>query len=157
KKEVTLTILRKNPPPDHAEFQPVKVTLSWDDSWWDTDEQPISERSPVSLSGLGIAYRVETTVSELVPDSPAAKAGILKDDVIKAVRFYQAGAKPDDEPKPDKWSDLKSDQWARVFYVLQHLEVKKVDLRLERDQLEVTLTAQEDPTWPLDDRGFLFT
>src|SRR5262249_2628863 len=24
-------------------------------------------------------------------------------------------------------------------------------------QLEVTLTAQEDPTWPLDDRGFLFT
>src|SRR5262249_55178266 len=111
-KEVTLTVLRKNPPPNHNEQQPVKLTLTWDDRWEDNDEVPIGMRSPLSVPGLGLAYRVETTVADVANDSPADKAGLKKDDVIKAVRVYQAGKTPEDKGKAGDWMELPSDPWA---------------------------------------------
>src|SRR5262249_38899378 len=106
-----------------------------------------------------IAYRVNTTVEAVEPNSPAATRGIKKDDKIVAVRFYVPGKKAIDEGKPQKeWTELKPDQWAAVFNKLQSNDIPKLDLRIERDngKEEVTLEAMTDETWFRDDRGLLF-
>ena len=54
-----------------------------------------------------------------------------------------------------KWVALKADQWAGVNYSLQLSEVKTVSLKLDRDQLEVSLTAKPDTNWPIAERGLL--
>jgi regulator of sigma E protease len=109
----------------------------------------------LALSSLGIAYRVETTVADVVPNSPA-DGKLRKGDVIKAWRAQIAGKKVGDEPRMSPWYDLRTDQWANVNNVLQATDYKKVEFRIERDQAEVELTAQEDKEWPLVARGWLF-
>jgi regulator of sigma E protease len=153
-KEVSLTVLRKNHASDHAEKQHVKLVLAWDDSWKLSDDEP-GLRSPLAIQGLGVAFRVETKVEGVVPGSPAERAGIQKDDVIKAVRFFKTPTKPDETPEPERWYSPKPDQWAGIFTFLQNTGVKKLEVRLERDKLDLTLQAVEDPTWPLSDRGLL--
>src|SRR5262249_31410619 len=96
-KEVTLTVLRKNPPPNHNERKQVKLTLRWDDSWKYNLEGAIGPNSPLSIPGLGIAFRVETTVAGVTPGSPADQAGIRKGDVIKACRPQIQAKKTEDE------------------------------------------------------------
>jgi regulator of sigma E protease len=155
KKEVALTVLRKNSPPDHAEVRPVKMTLSWDDSWWGNVEKPVNSQSPMALPGLGLAYRVETTVADVEPNSPAQAAGLQKGDVIKAVRFYSSGKTPEDQPSADDWFDLQADQWANVSNALQNAEVKKIDVKIDRDATTRTLVANEDLSWPSADHGLL--
>jgi regulator of sigma E protease len=155
---VTLTVLRENAAPNHAELQPLRLTLSWDDRWQDNVEVPIGMRSPLSISGLGLAYRIETMIAEVRDQSPAQAAGLKKDDVIKAIQFQSPGKTPNDEAKPDDWIDLQSDQWAHAFFFLQHKEAKTFKVRIEREKTEMTMTlaAEKDETWPMNDRGFLF-
>ncbi len=155
-KEIVLTVLRKNPPPDHTEQNSVRLTLTWDGKWWANDEAPMGVRSPLSIPGLGLAYRIETRIADVVPGSAADKAGVQKDDVVKAVRFYSGGKKPEDEPKPDsKWHDIEADTWAHVHYMLQGSEVKKINVRIERGNTDVTLNPIEDKTWPTSELGLL--
>src|SRR5262249_17513349 len=57
------------------------------------------------------------------------------------------------------WLDLKSHQWARVFFALQHLQdYRRIELKVEREgeTEEIELTTQPDRQWPLYDRGFMF-
>jgi regulator of sigma E protease len=165
---VTLGLLRKRPPPEdsakpnHKEDQHVDVTLRWDRHWRFDDARPLVPTAPLPIAGLGLAYQVETRVADVVPRSPAARAGIQKDDVIKAYRFQVAGEKApqgDDQGKPDDWTEIKPeqpDQWAFIFHVLQQrVEIKQITLRLEREDKEITLVAEQDKTWPLADRGLL--
>jgi regulator of sigma E protease len=204
-KEVTVTVLRTNPPPDgpragnHQELRKVPLKLKWDDSWEFAKEEPFTRGSPLSIPELGLAYKVETTVEAVKEGSPATTARVLKaaditfkkgdvirdaqgslrdgfkegdvvhlekddtinlreGDVVKACRFYSAGKKKDDAGKPTDWIDLEPDDWASVFNSLQGADVKQLDVRLERDKLELSLTPQlldgrtADP-WPIDDRG----
>jgi regulator of sigma E protease len=71
-------------------------------------------------------------------------------DIIKAVKESgsEGGSRGD-------WIPLQSDQWAGVFYSRQFAESKVMKFRLDRDGLEVALTAQPDASWPLADRGLL--
>ena len=166
-KPVTLTVLRKSPPEDHSERRQVRLpTMSWEDQWKYNEEKPIGMASPLSIPGLGLAYRVETTVAEVAPGSPAEQAGIQRGDAIKALG-RKSGAKPGfiksllyrlfGRPVDDMdWVDLQSDQWAHVFYALQVDDFKEMSFRLDRDKKEVTLTASADPTWPRGDRGLIF-
>jgi regulator of sigma E protease len=154
-REVTLTLLRKNQPPEHAEQQSVRRTMAWDFRWWDNEELPWGPHSPQSVPGLGLAYRVETTVEHVTPESSAYDAGLRTGDVVKAVRFYTAGKQPDEPPRPQKWQDLKPDQWAHLFFLLQNLESQQFDVRVDRDNKELALRAEKDEGWPLADRGLL--
>jgi regulator of sigma E protease len=157
-REVTLTVLRKTAPPNHNEHQSVKLKLTWDDSWKDNRDIIGGLSSPWPVSGLGLAYLVETTVVGVTPGSPADLAGLKKDDVIKAVRMVSAwGKTSEDKPRLDKeeWQDLKADQWASVAYSVQHTEYKEMMVRVERDNAELTLQAAEDTSWPLRERGLL--
>jgi regulator of sigma E protease len=53
---------------------------------------PLRPGGPVSAETLGIAYTVRNRVRDVVPDSPAARAGMISGDVILAAQFVpQAG------------------------------------------------------------------
>jgi regulator of sigma E protease len=113
---------------------------------------PLSLSSPLSIAGLGLAYHVETVVEEVKPGSPAEKAGLKKNDVIKEFQFYKVGKTPD-EVNPEKMRAIESHQWANVDTLIQEWESKKLTLKVDRDNTEITLTAEEDKNWPAEERG----
>jgi regulator of sigma E protease len=145
-------------PGNHPAQKKITLHLPWQEGWDQGQEEPLSLNDPLTIGGLGIAYRVNTTVEAVEPNSPAAAKGIKKDDKIVAVRFYAPGKKQTDEGKPQKeWTELKPDQWAYVFNKFQFIDIPRLDLRFERDggKEEITLEAAPDETWPRDDRGLL--
>ncbi len=80
-------------------------------------------------------------------------------DVIRACQFYARGEKGEVAPAGGM-VEVKPDQWAHVFaWRLQdpEVEIKKMNLRLDRGRLEVSLEAQPDTSWPLlfKDRGMV--
>ena len=79
KRTVTFRVMRKNlmPPEGKAEAEDHQaIKVDWDDSWAFNSETPIGFSSPLSLSCLGIAYRVMTTVRGVAPDGAAATAEV---------------------------------------------------------------------------------
>jgi regulator of sigma E protease len=149
-KKVTLTVLRQV---DHG-TQSVPLELSWDDRWKYDIEDPRYFSSPMSIPELGLAYRIKNFVEDVEKDSPAARAGIERDDLIKAIRFQEPGSEPGTSA-PTKWIELEHDQWAYPFWALQEIEFKEITIRFERaGQLkEESLTAEIDKSWPLVERG----
>jgi len=129
--------------------------LDWDDSWRFNNESPKPPRWSVSLSGLGIAYQVNTTAADVRPDSPAWEMGLRKNDVIRACRFMKLGKKLDDLPVQDSWVDLKPYEWAEILTYCQVEDIKELSVRLEREGKEITLRAQRDETWPMETRGLI--
>jgi regulator of sigma E protease len=166
--EVTLTVLRPGTSTSSS-GETVLKPVPWAGSWKFNDEPPINRTSPLSIPQLGLAYRIESTVVEVTPGSPAAEAGIMVGDRITEVKFREAG-KTADEEKWSNWLPLQSkdaskedpyDQWAHCFWMLQHFsEFPEVKFKLKRDsdsaERELTLVAVPDDTWPLSDRGLLF-
>lgn len=81
---VTLAVLRTNPsnPVNHAERQQVVRRLDWDDAWRFEGEDVAgmaalgAASDLVSLPELGLAFRVETRVEGVHPDSPALAARV---------------------------------------------------------------------------------
>lgn len=65
-----------------------------------------SPGSPVGVESLGLAFHLTNVVREVVPDSPAAKAGLRGGDRLVAAVFTKDG-QPDGEPvalvKADAW------------------------------------------------------
>jgi regulator of sigma E protease len=154
-REVTLTVLRKNPPPNHNERNQVKLTLRWDDQWKGNNEAQIRASGALSIACLGIAFKVESTVAGVVPESPADKAGFKPGDVIKEWQPFVAGKKPGKEPKPGDWIPVEPDDGAYAFSFIQSYDFKKVNIRIDRDKMELAVTAEEDHTWPQYERGLL--
>jgi regulator of sigma E protease len=146
-KTVALTVFRGEL---HKE---VTLPLAWDERWTFDREWQITESSPLSIPELGIAYQVECTVDEVEPGSPAVKAGIKEEDVIKAVGFK------DQDSDQAQWIDLKDDQWAWCFAALQREDFKQVAFKVERNNKPldepVTPTAVEDRSWPMAERGWI--
>jgi regulator of sigma E protease len=208
-KLVTLTISQVNPlssqegTGNFPERKTVTRTLQWEDGWQFNEESPIAIYSPMSIPGLGIAYRVETTILDVNPGSPATRArltkaasitadegdviqrkdgnelrprkgetvdleegdqiALRKGDVVKALQFFDFGKTQSDERQPQKWLEIKTDWWAGVFERIQDgnlfhdRDLQKIGLRVERSSgsLEVSIDAEEDHSWPRDDRGIV--
>jgi regulator of sigma E protease len=147
---VTLVVLR---PVAHAARGPVTLTAEWDDSYRFNREVPFGVNSPLSIPGLGLAYRIDSYVEAVDPNSTAQKGGVREGDVIKAIRFRDP-----EKNTPLEWVELHDGQWASTFSALQNTEIKDVDLRIEREKKteEVTVSATQDMTWPQVERGFRF-
>lgn len=152
-KTVSLTVFRGEP---HKE---VTFELAWDDSWRFDHEMQITESSPASIPELGLAYQVECKVDAVRAESPAAKAGLKKEDVIKAIRFQDWNAEQGKAVPGSHSFDLEYDQWAWCFAALQRDNFKQVSFQVERNDKkldqEIVVSAEEDKTWPLAERGLI--
>ena len=95
KVRVELTVNRWG---EHNEQKPVTLTVQWDDRWRFDQEMPFNPASPMAIPELGIAYRVESTIVEVRPDSPAAKAGLQPNDRIVEICFKES-----EKGGPGKW------------------------------------------------------
>jgi regulator of sigma E protease len=138
----------------------------------DTTIAAVQEGSPASHARIEKTATIKVKKDDVMRDAEGqqveAKEGdtvtleegwtinLKEGDVVQAARFMKLDK--DGQTKPDEWLNVPPDHFARVDEVLQNLaEVKAVGLRLERDQLEVTITGlEQDHSWPLVERGWLF-
>lgn len=164
--KVELIVLRNV---EHTEKR-IPVSMDYDTSYRFDREMVMNPNSPLPLPGLGLAYWVNAQVDAVEPLAPkvraegktegeksaAAQAGLQPRDLIEAVKFIAEDASG--KTKEGEWNEIKGHQWAAIDSALQGGAPGKIQLKVKRGDKseELTLTAQEDPTWPLDERGFLF-
>jgi regulator of sigma E protease len=158
---------------DHIPNAVEEVTgLTWDGSWREPEAIPLGVTSSLAISELGVAYQVKAQVAAVVPDSPAARAGLRAEDFILDWNYKLSPRKVGQEPKwPDKPINLRPDDnptgdpephWASAFYLMQSLQYEQIKLDVRRTDGKVDpieLDLKRDPTWPLFDpikpRGLL--
>ncbi len=161
-KKVALTVRRPS-------GSPQEITLpaaAWDESWTDDIEVPLSQGAPLSIPQIGLAYRVESRIVHVKEGGPAARAGLKKEDRIDELR-YRTWSSNYQDTTWSNWQELGIprngekvyDGWARVLYTLQGMDHKTVEMKVDRPDPkdkspgEPTVTAEEDESWPLVDRG----
>jgi regulator of sigma E protease len=156
-RKVTLGIARGPAASDASDEQLVDIELMPRAVTW--LEEPRWPQSPVAISSLGIAFDVEATVAGVVPDSPAARAGIKVGERITRAKFVQPGqARSPDDSGIDLADD--STNWPFVTAFLQQaasgtslqLVVTGTD-GLSRD---VAIEPQPSTDRFLIDRGLVF-
>jgi len=157
--KVDLVVLRISEP-DHQE-QRKALTLDYDDSYRFERELLPQQNSPLAIDGLGLAYWVSGVVEDVEADSPAAKAGVKRSDLIEAVLWDTNPPQPSWFRRQlgataEKWDEIKPHQWACVESILQG-HPKEFKLRLKRaatgETVELAMQGVEDKRWPVDDRG----
>jgi regulator of sigma E protease len=153
-KIVTLKVRRDNTD-NGAQYIPTTARIKWDDNpvWKFTREVPYSLTSPTAIAELGIAFRITNIVNGV--DPPTKRQGLRSGDVIKRFRLWVINKEGEEEQR--SWQDLDRDQWPHIAWIMQtSTDVKKLTVQIDRDEEEIVLTAREDKTWPLADRGILF-
>jgi regulator of sigma E protease len=163
-KAMTFEVERREPGQD--QLRRVALTATPDDSpvWI---EQVFVPTKPLSVPGLGLAYHVRAHVEEVVPGSPAARAGLKRGDTINALKFVPI--KRGSEPKKPAQEKEKSDplakevefkddtpNWAYAFTVLQAYPLHAVQLTVNQSNKPITITPEPDPTWFHPLRGLVF-
>jgi len=148
--KVELIVLREI---EHTDKR-VGVLLDFDPSYRFDRETVALPNSPLPLSGLGLAYRVEAVVDAV--NERAAARGIQKGDQVIAVRLKSLDAKG--EEKVGDWVDIKPQQWASVDAAFQGRPPYSLDVRVKRgdETQELTLVGEPDKNWGLSERGIIF-
>jgi len=130
----------------------------------DAFEVALFAGSPVSVPSMGLAYRVLNKVVEVLPDSPAAKAGIVPGDVLTSVTLVppdeetlaREGLKPMDvRSQTIEFADTKLN-WPFVFEVIQDFAMggSKIELTFQGDKT-VSLVPVDAADWYNPDRGLV--
>jgi regulator of sigma E protease len=171
-KRVVMTVVRPDKRNEEKELEPV----DWSDAWDYAEEPAIKPRSPLTVPQLGLAYLVVSAVTAVEPGSPAASAGALAGDTVVGVRFRGPPEKDGEPGKWGEWTDLKDkarydpgdacEQWASVDTFVQNLGNCDAQLKVQGTDGKLaylpgrtaevpasSVTAVEDPSWPLEDRG----
>lgn len=161
KKKVVLTLRRES---ERATKDIPCDAVEWNDSWDNDREAPLGWASPLSIPQLGITYWALSQIVEVKPNSPAALAGMKKDDTLKELRIWERsrftrelGWSPWFPLESEQNGNVVHDRWAYPFWLLQASAYKKIQVRVKRPDGDVvdpfTLTAEEDRSWPLLSRG----
>lgn len=131
----------------------VTFALKWDPALVNNGESILSASAPMPISGLGLAYYVDTTINSAEPGTV-----LKKGDVITEVRFRDVNEKG--EVKPEDWMPLKHYQGTYLFTLMQRMPQTEIDLKVQRagSEEEITIMPVADPAkgWPAVDRGFYF-
>lgn len=148
-RKVTLAVLREV---DHTEKQ-VTLTLEWDPAYRYDLSYAQAAGAPIPVNGLGLAYHVQSVVDAVLPDSPAAAAGLQPNDKVVEVKYKSVDAKGKDVPQ--KWGAVGPLHWAFVDNAVQNVAPHEVELKVERSGQTVTaaVKAVPDTTWPTGNLG----
>jgi regulator of sigma E protease len=146
---VRLTVLKAGPKTDKR----VSFDLKWDPALVFNGETILGASAPMPISGLGLAYYVETTVDAADPN---AQTALKKGDVIAEIKFREVNDKG--QPISDDWLPLKQHQGAYLHALVQLAQVPEFDLKVSRagGTEEIRVTVAEDPKWAAVDRGLRF-
>jgi len=169
KVKVRITVLRPNPGTHRDKEDQVLPALDWDSSWDYAEETPMSPVSPLAISQLGLAYRVDSTVERIQENSPAARAGLQVNDVVDQIRFRNDGKKMDSPVQWGSFTKMDSnrgpnqksvfDQWAFYSAMLQIGDYHEIEIKVNRNGAllpdPIKLAATVDERWPLEERGLL--
>ena len=152
---VNLTVLR--PPGPNAKIgKRVTFDMQWDPKLVFNGESVIGLASPMPISGLGLAYYVETTIDLVDPGSPLATV-LARGDIIAEIRYRETNEKGVVEPS--KWQPLKHHHGAYLHSLLQRLSTADIDLKVNRGGTETEYTVSfvpDDKTpWPAIERGIV--
>lgn len=115
-------------------------------------------KNPLSVPALGLAYHVLNRVSNVVPGSPAAEAGLQQEDVITRAELLIPEIKGE-KPEPYVFGTQGNSSWPALIRRLQLLPPDtKVELTYRRGAETNTVTLEPQP---VDDayypeRGFAF-
>ena len=99
-----------------GELVPETIEITPRDVTW--IEQARWPQSPVAVSSLGIAFNVGSEVAKVVPDSPAARAGIQDGEFVTRARFAKKD-EPIDENDPGVELSEESQSWPFVMAMIQ--------------------------------------
>ncbi|MDZ4658181.1 MAG: site-2 protease family protein [Bythopirellula sp.] len=106
-------------------------------------EPTVVLNDPLSVPALGIAYRVLNRVNQVIPESPAALAGMKSGDVVTQVEFDPALEKKG-FPKKISFNEQGGHNWPVFMQSLQNLPADaKIKLTYQRG--DETLTAELTP------------
>jgi regulator of sigma E protease len=141
------------------------ITVTPDDTppW----TEPVYSNEALEIPGLGLCYPVTTHVVGVVPDSPAARAGLKPGDVINAMTFpprqqpevpgANSGKSQAPAAKPETITfDDASPAWVRAFWMLQTSPPTPVSLVVNKASSPVEITAQTQDRWYFPSRGLAF-
>ncbi|MEM8943807.1 MAG: site-2 protease family protein [Planctomycetota bacterium] len=122
------------------------------------NEPPGSQDDPLSAPALGVAYRVLNRVRSVVPESPAAQAGLQVGDVITEAKLKYAD--PDrEQPQPLEFKEDGKQNWPLFTEILQGLPADtEVELSYRRgdETASVTLMPALAEDQYSASRGFRF-
>jgi regulator of sigma E protease len=164
---MTFEVERREPGQD--ELRRVTLTATPDDTPAGID--PVFSNKPLAVPGLGLAYYVRAHVEEVIPDSPAARAGLKRGDTIDTLKFVpikddseRAKTGQDKEKEKDiadaqaKQIEFKDDMpnWAHAFAALQLYPRHAVQLTVNQSNKPITLTPEPDAKWFHPLRGLQF-
>ncbi len=124
-------------------------------SWVDPT---LLENDPLSVPALGIAYRVLNRVDHVIPDSPAARAGMQDGDLVTQAEILLPESKQE-EPNIIKFNEQGGHNWPLFTHILQNLpDAAKVTLTYQRgtETLTADLVPQIVPDSFESERGFVF-
>lgn len=145
---IQVTVLRTAKAPTRVIFE-----MQWDPELVFNGELVLGASAPMPISGLGLAYYVDTTIDA----APGRQGGLAKGDLITEVRFREVNEKG--EVKPDDWIPLKQYQGASLNTMIQRAPAPEIDFKVTRagtSDVEVSEVAAPDTSWPAVDRGFSF-
>jgi regulator of sigma E protease len=148
---VTLTVSRKEG--KGTVDIPVKVRPT------DRIEPPAMEGSPLAVPALGIAYVVLNRVHDVLPDSPAARAGIKPGDVVTHVALHP----PAELVKQRKLREVmevdlseKQREWPSFFWAMQMAPAESQVVVTLADGRSPKMPLMVDDHWYQPDRGLNF-
>ncbi len=120
----------------------------------------IMPTEPTAADSIGVAYSVLPQVIQVIPDSPADKAGIQSNDKIESVLLtfpddYELESQQTKEIKIE--FDDKLTDWSYIHWVIQVQPLRQIKLTVSRggeDQRTVDLAPVKSEDWfTASDRG----
>jgi regulator of sigma E protease len=148
-KQVQLTVLR---PVDHEARKETVLKIDWDDDWTWEESDPFTPGSSMAINGLGLAFKIQTTIDSVEPGTPAAAANLRDGDVITEFQV-RYGTGEGESTKDGK--TVRADQGAFITYIMQGKSIEEITLTIGNDRKAV-LKPQLDKSWPMTDRGLVF-
>jgi regulator of sigma E protease len=123
---------------------------------WPVLDALIYSDSLLDVPGLGVTYPVRPEIVSILPESPAAKAGLKVGDEIQRLSLPRPNPKKGEAPTVEIKLDAKSPSWVTAFQMLQLFPLGNVQLTVAGTQAPKTLRPEPDPTWVNPMRGLRF-